>query len=97
MATSGFPKFSDGDVTIHLSTDPKDTLVLHSYVLALHSPWFKASLSERWNGGDTGRASLIGSGDAQSQGGQKPHWIHELHFDKVPNPFPPILYYCMRH
>lgn len=51
MASHSFPQFSDGNVEIHFSNDD-EKFVLHSYVLALHSSWFKASLSERWNGGE---------------------------------------------
>lgn len=43
-----FPQFSDGNVEIYFTSDEK--YVLHSFVLALHSAWFKVSLSERWNG-----------------------------------------------
>lgn len=49
MASQGFPQSSDGDVEISLGGCSDRKLVLHSYVLALHSPWFKASLSDRWN------------------------------------------------
>lgn len=42
-----FPRFEDGDVEIKF-TEKSESYVLHSYVLALHSPWFKASLSEKW-------------------------------------------------
>lgn len=45
-----FPRFDNGDVEIRF-TEEDDPYVLHSYVLGLHSPWFKASLSERWNQG----------------------------------------------
>lgn len=45
-----FPQFADGDVEIRF-TQSEESYVLHSYVLALHSSWFKASLSERWNQG----------------------------------------------
>ena len=65
-----FLRFSDGDVEIHFSkTDEK--FVLHSHVLALHSSWFKASLSERWN--STNQATLVNG---------KSHWVYELRFDK---------------
>ncbi|KAK5127121.1 hypothetical protein LTR85_008481 [Meristemomyces frigidus] len=81
MATHSYPQFSDGDVEIHLSTDPSDKYILHSYVLALHSPWFKASISERWNSGGTGNTSFIGIGGSSAVGG-KSRWIYELHFDE---------------
>lgn len=49
MKTNAFPRFSDGDVEIFFTADdPCDKYVLHSWALALHSSWFKASLSERW-------------------------------------------------
>ena len=48
MASNGFPCFSDGNVEIHFNQSD-DKYVLHSHVLALHSSWFSASLSERWN------------------------------------------------
>lgn len=81
MATSGFPRCSDGDVEIHLSTDPKDTFVLHSFQLSLHSPWFKASLSERWNGGDVASSSVFGGRDG-GRDSSKPHWVYELRSEK---------------
>ncbi|KAK4540778.1 hypothetical protein LTR36_008855 [Oleoguttula mirabilis] len=77
MATTGFPRCSDGDVKIHLSSDPKDTFVLHSFQLSLHSSWFKASMSERWNGGDFTNTSVFGGRD-----GEKEHWEYELRFEK---------------
>lgn len=46
-----FPRFADGDVEIRFTHKNEEAYVLHSYVLALHSDWFKASLSERWNQG----------------------------------------------
>lgn len=45
-----FPSFDDGDVEIRLSTNVKHTYQVHSLVLGLHSPFFKASLSKRWAG-----------------------------------------------
>lgn len=48
----GFPVFQDGDVEVCLSRKPEDRFVLHSFVLGLHSPFFKASISERWSRGD---------------------------------------------
>ena len=45
----GFPVFQDGDVEICLSRKPEDRFVLHSFVLGLHSPFFKVSISERWS------------------------------------------------
>lgn len=49
MPSKAFPHFGDGDVEILLGGHHDEKLVLHSHVLALHSPWFKASLSDRWN------------------------------------------------
>lgn len=73
MAHHGFPQFSDGNVEIQFSeTDEK--YVLHNYVLALHSSWFKASLSDRWNA--NGQDSLANG---------KHHWTYELRFDKGAN------------
>ena len=69
MGSQVFPKFSDGNVEIHFSATD-DTFILHSWVLSLHSSWFKASLSERWNTGD---ATLLNG---------KNHWVYELRFDK---------------
>ena len=79
MASTTFPRFNDGDVEIHLSsTDEK--YVLHSYVLALHSPWFKASLSERWNNGGTQSTSIIGGSGSGLLGGTgtvgKSSWVY---------------------
>ncbi len=51
MHQNTFPRFNDGDVQIRLSDANEDVLILHSFVLGLHSPFFKASLSERWAGG----------------------------------------------
>lgn len=66
-----FPKSGDEDVEIHLTSDDHhDTLALHSYVLALHSRWFKASLSERWNG------------TYPSSDGGMTIWIYQLRFAK---------------
>lgn len=48
--TPSFPKFDDGDVEIRLSTSAQHTYRVHSLVLGLHSPFFKASLSQRWSG-----------------------------------------------
>lgn len=47
-----FPRFEDGDVEIRFTQQNEEPYFLHSYVLALHSPWFKASLSERWSPGE---------------------------------------------
>jgi len=53
-----FPQFEDGDVEIRF-TDPNDEpYYLHSFVLGLHSSWFKASLSERWSNGKIARRPL---------------------------------------
>lgn len=70
MATQDSLQFADGNVEIHFSKTDK-IFVLHSHVLALHSPWFKAALSERWNG----------NGEATTLNG-KNHWVYELRFDK---------------
>lgn len=67
MAT--FPKSGDENVEICLTSDKEDKILLHSYVLALHSKWFKASLSERWNASNTATEG-------------KNHWVYELRFDK---------------
>jgi hypothetical protein len=49
-----FPRFDDGDADIKLSRKEADIYILHSLVIP-HSPFFKASLSERWaSSGDTG-------------------------------------------
>ncbi|KAF2481138.1 hypothetical protein BDY17DRAFT_325855 [Neohortaea acidophila] len=71
MASQGFPQFSDGDVEISLGGRHDAKLVLHSYVLALHSSWFKASLSDRWNHENDLR--LVG---------EKQRWFYVLQFDK---------------
>ncbi|KAF2498870.1 hypothetical protein BU16DRAFT_536847 [Lophium mytilinum] len=66
-----FPRFDDGDVELRLSRLPSHVYVLHSVVLALHSPFFKASLSERWaNNGDT----------AVIAPGSKIAWKYQLKF-----------------
>jgi hypothetical protein len=65
------PRFKDGDVEIRLSNSGYDTFVLHSFVLALHSPWFKASLSDRWN---LQNAAVTGAAPTR--------WVYELRFDK---------------
>ena len=70
MASSNFPRFNDGNVEIYFS-ETDDKYVLHSHVLALHSTFFKASLSERWNAG--GETTLING---------KHQWVYELRFDK---------------
>lgn len=56
---SYFPRFADGDVEIHLSENPEDVCVLHSFVLALHSPFMKASLSDRWSKKEGGKVRWI--------------------------------------
>lgn len=48
-----FPRFWDGDVEIRFTQDGEDSYLLHSFVLALHSSWFKAGLNEKWNQGKT--------------------------------------------
>lgn len=65
-----FPQYSDGDVEIHLTGDKNDTLVLHSYVLALHSSWFKAALSDQW--------TTVFLTDASN----RQRWVYELRFDQ---------------
>ncbi|KAK3722172.1 hypothetical protein LTR37_002605 [Vermiconidia calcicola] len=65
MAARSFPEFSDGNVEIHFSSAGEN------YVLALHSSWFKASLSERWSGGDEN--TMVNG---------KNHWVYELRFGK---------------
>ncbi|KAK4506641.1 hypothetical protein PRZ48_000373 [Zasmidium cellare] len=68
MAAS-FPQAGDENVEVYLTSDTSEKILLHSYVLALHSKWFKASLSERWNGGDAPH-------------NDKNRWTYELRFDK---------------
>ncbi|KAF2173013.1 hypothetical protein M409DRAFT_16963 [Zasmidium cellare ATCC 36951] len=68
---SSFPISGDEDVEILLTSDDQDdTFQLHSYVLALHSRWFKASISERWNG------------TKSTTDGGKDRWVYVLRFDK---------------
>ncbi|TKA66949.1 hypothetical protein B0A49_04666 [Cryomyces minteri] len=67
IMSSSFPQFSDGDVNIRLSSSDKDVFKVHSFVLALHSSFFKASLSDRW------------SAKTPSVGG-KAEWSYELRF-----------------
>lgn len=72
MASNCFPQFSDGNVEIHFTASEEDEkYVLHSWQLSLHSPWFKASLSERWK---VDRPCDTADG--------KHRWIYELRFDK---------------
>ncbi|KAL8768696.1 MAG: hypothetical protein Q9209_005114 [Squamulea sp. 1 TL-2023] len=47
-----FPVFDDGDVKIQLTRQPQHRFVVHSFVLGLHSTFFKASLDQRWSGGN---------------------------------------------
>ncbi len=47
-----FPRFHDGDVEIRFSALADDVYSLHSFILSLYSPFFKASLSQRWAGSD---------------------------------------------
>ena len=68
---AGFPRFHDGDVELCLSREPEDPFVLHSVVLGLHSPFFKASLSERWSGQ---KNDTISSGPIK--------WRYQLRFDE---------------
>ena len=65
------PGHEDGDVEICLSRKPEDRFVVHSVVLALHSSYFKASLSGRWAGGNHGLAE---------EGRIK--WKYQLRFDE---------------
>ena len=68
---AGFPRFHDGDVELCLLREPEDRFVLHSVVLGLHSPFFKASLSERWSGQ---KNETISSGPIK--------WRYQLRFDE---------------
>lgn len=54
-----FPRFADGDVEVRFTKNDgvDQTYVLHSHVLKLHSPWFEASLSDRWNKSQTDAGS----------------------------------------
>ena len=52
-----FPSFEDGDVEIRLTTSAHHIYRVHSLVLGLHSPFFKASLSKRWAGDHDGASS----------------------------------------
>lgn len=61
---------------IKLSENPEDVYTLHGVVLALHSPFFKASLSERW--AESGDTALITPGSSI-------RWRYELKFDKNSN------------
>ncbi|KAL9035091.1 MAG: hypothetical protein Q9180_005042, partial [Flavoplaca navasiana] len=63
-----FPAFDDGDVEIRLTRQPQHRFVLHSFVLGLHSAFFKASLNQRWSGGET-------------DGNDSIKWRYELAFD----------------
>lgn len=64
-----FPSFEDGDVEIRLSTSVEHTYRVHSLVLGLHSPFFKASLSKRW------------AGDPEAASSSDPVlWRYELRF-----------------
>ena len=60
----------NGDVEIQLSTTD-DKIILHGTQLTMHSPWFKASLSERWK---TGNEATTPDG--------KTYWVYELRFEK---------------
>lgn len=71
---NGFPVFRDGDVEICLSRKTEDRFVLHSVVLALHSPFFKVSISERWSG----RIDDATSGDPIK-------WRYQLLFEEDKN------------
>ncbi|SMR44922.1 unnamed protein product [Zymoseptoria tritici ST99CH_3D1] len=62
------PRFEDGDIEVRLSSSPRDTLVLHSHALILHSRWFNASLGRRWN--------------AQNGLADPPFRVYELRFEK---------------
>ncbi|KAL8799966.1 MAG: hypothetical protein Q9182_005503 [Xanthomendoza sp. 2 TL-2023] len=67
-STNQFPTFHDGDVEIRLSQIPGDRLVLHSFILGLHSSFLKASLDQRWSGNDNSVKGTI-------------KWRYELTFD----------------
>ncbi|KAL8678571.1 MAG: hypothetical protein Q9186_005074 [Xanthomendoza sp. 1 TL-2023] len=67
-STNQFPTFHDGDVEIRLSRIPGDRLVLHSFILGLHSSFLKASLDQRWSGNDNTVKGVI-------------KWQYELTFD----------------
>lgn len=70
MAVNKIPQNDESNVTVYFSeTDKK--FILHSFVLGLHSPWFKASLSEQWS--TRSRATVVNG---------KNHWAYELRFDK---------------
>lgn len=66
-----FPSFHDGDVEIRLSTSVEHTYRVHSLILGLHSPFFKASLSRRW------------AGDPEAASSSDPVlWRYELRFEE---------------
>ncbi|KAI9702050.1 MAG: hypothetical protein M1836_001394 [Candelina mexicana] len=71
MSKNAFPHFDDGDVQIRLSRDDKDVYILQSFILGLHSSFFKASLSERW----TGNTEVISASS-------KIKWRYELRFEE---------------
>ncbi|KAI9777228.1 MAG: hypothetical protein M1835_005279 [Candelina submexicana] len=71
MSKNAFPHYDDGDVQIRLSGDDKDVYILHSFILGLHSSFFKASLSERW----TGNTEVISASS-------KIKWKYELRFEE---------------
>ncbi|KAL8821497.1 MAG: hypothetical protein Q9223_000463 [Gallowayella weberi] len=58
-STNQFPTFHDGDVEIRLSRKPGDRLVLHSFILGLHSSFLKTSLEQRWSGNDNSVKEMI--------------------------------------
>ncbi|KAI9759156.1 MAG: hypothetical protein M4579_002529 [Chaenotheca gracillima] len=64
-----FPRYGDGDVEIRVSQKTEDAYILHSHVLRLHIPFFKASLSERWTGVEPISSSL--------------KWKYELRFEPL--------------
>lgn len=70
MAANTCLQFADGNVEIYFS-EIDDKYVLHSHVLALHSSWFKACLSDRWN--TNGEATTVNG---------KNYWTFELRFEK---------------
>ena len=53
---------------IRLTRQPQHRFVLHSFILGLHSSFFKASLNQRWSGGET-------------EGNDNIKWRYELAFD----------------
>ncbi|KAL8654382.1 MAG: hypothetical protein Q9210_001542 [Variospora velana] len=67
-AKNRLPNLNNGDVEIWLTRRPEDRFLLRSVVLGLYSPWFSASLSERW----------AWSAQLQERAGT---WIYQREFD----------------